>query len=264
LKQICLSTCLLFGIILVGRFDLKFEVGDLIIMIIGREKYWKSVRKKKQSNNLFLIYLDDTCLKSNQGNIIKLPEKLAEEVIREWNADGKIDSMKNSFYTKFCFSVIDMTKRERETVIGRLVEYGNCDPICYICDKPTKLHVKQKNLYNPIIDWAEKFFTIKLNKGSGLLFIEQPSLNSEKINKFLEGLNNFHLTAVHELTKSVGSLFTSLALYKNVISPELSWEVANVEDNFRIEVWGEVEEETQIKNINFDHFNSLVKMLQLI
>ena len=233
-------------------------------MIIGREKYWKSVRKKKQSNNLFLIYLDDTCLKSDQGNNIKLTAQLAEEVIREWNADGKIDTIKNSFYTKFCFSVNDMTKKERENVSGRLVEYGNCDPICYIADEPTKLHVKQKNLYNPLVDWAEKFFTIKLNKGSGLLFIDQPSLNSDKIKKFLEGLNNFQLTAIHELTKSMGSLFTCLALYKNVISPELSWEVANVEDNFRIEVWGEVEEEMQIRNIKFDHFNKLVKILQMI
>ena len=233
-------------------------------MIIGREKYWKSVRKKKQSNNLFLIYLDDTCLKSDQGNNIKLTAQLAEEVIREWNADGKIDTIKNSFYTKFCFSVTDMTMRERENVSGRLVEYGNCDPICYIADEPTKLHVKQKNLYNPLVDWAEKFFTIKLNKGSGLLFIDQPSANSDKIKKFLEGLNNFQLTAVHELTKSMGSLFTCLALYKNVISPELSWEVANVEDNFRIEVWGEVEEEMQIRNIKFDHFNNLVKILHMI
>ncbi len=233
-------------------------------MIIGREKYWKNVRKKKQNNNLFVIYLDDTCLKSDQGNNIKLPAQLAEEVIREWSADGKIDTIKNSFYTKFCFSVIDMTNRERENVIGRLVEYGNCDPICYIAEEPAKLHLKQKNLYNPLIDWAEKCFTIKLNKVPGLLFIEQPSLNSDKIKKFLERLNNFHLTAIHELTKSMGSLFTCLALYKNVISPELSWEVANVEDNFRIEVWGEVEEETQIRNINFDHFNNLVKILEMI
>ena len=233
-------------------------------MIIRREKYWKNVGKKEDSNDLFQIYLDDTCLQSDQGNNIKLPAQLAEEVIKEWNADGKIDIIKNSFYTKFCFSVIDMTKRERENVIGRLVEYGSCDPICYIADEPRKLHVKQKNLYYPLIHWAEKFLTVKLNKGSSLLFIEQPSLNSVKIKKFLEGLDNFHLTAVHELTKSVGSLFTCLALYKNVISPELSWEVANVEDNFRIEVWGEVEEETQIKNINFDHFNKLVKLLQMI
>ena len=233
-------------------------------MIIGREKYWKNVRKKKDSNDLFQIYLDDTCLQSDQGNNIKLPAQLAEAVIKEWNADGKIDIMKNSFYTKFSFSVIDMTKRERDNVIARLVAYGNCDPICYIAGEPTKLHLMQKNLYNPLIDWAERFLSIKLNKGSGLLFIEQPTRNSDNVKKFLEELDNFHLTAVHELTKSLGSLFTSLALYKNIIGPELAWEVAHVEDNFRIEVWGEVEEETLIKNADFDHFNKLVKILKMI
>ena len=233
-------------------------------MIIGREKYWKNVRKEKQTDNSFCIYLDEICLKSDKGNNIKLSAQLADEVVREWNADGKIDSIKNSFHTKLCFSVADMTKKERENVLGRLVEYGNCDPICYIADQPTKLHLKQKDLYSPLIDWAEKFFLFKLNKGPGLLLIEQPALNSGKIKKYLSGLDNFHLVAINEITKSLGSLFTCVALYKNAISRELAWEVANVEDNFRIEAWGEVEEETLIKNVNCDHFNNLVKILKMI
>jgi len=233
-------------------------------MIIDREKYWKNVRKEEQKNKLFLIYLDETCLKSDRGNNIKLPEKLAEEVIREWDADGKIHIIKNSFYTKFCFSVIDMTEIERENIIGRMADYGNCDPICYIADEPKKLHIKQKNLYYPLIEWAEQFFSIKLNKGSGLLFIEQPASNYRRVKKYLKELDNFNLAVVHELTKSLGSLFTCLALYKSLISPELAWEVGNAEDNFRIEVWGEVEEETAIKKANFDHFNNLLKILKMI
>ena len=96
------------------------------------------------------------------------------------------------------------------------------------------------------------------------MFIEQPPLNSSNIRKSLEELDDFHLTIIHELTKSLGSLFTSLALYNNIITPEFAWEVANVEDNFRIELWGEVEEETLMKNANFDHFNKLVKILKMI
>ena len=233
-------------------------------MIISKEKYWKNVKKEKQADNLFQIYLDEICLKSDQGHNIKLSAPLADEVVKEWKAEGKVDSIKNSFHTKLCFSVADMTKKERENVLGRLVEYGNCDPICYIADQPTKLHLKQKSLYSPLIDWAEKFLSIRLNEGSGLLFIEQPLLNSGKIKKYLDELDNFHLAAINEMTKSLGSLFTCLALYKNAVNQELAWEVANVEDNFRIEVWGEVEEETLIKNVNFDHFNNLVKILKMI
>ena len=233
-------------------------------MIIRKEKYWNNVRKEEQNNNLFLIYLDENCLKSDQGNNIELPARLADEVVREWDTDRKIDTIKNSFFTKLCFSVIDMTSKERKNVVSRLVEYGNCDPICYIADEPKKLHIKQKKLYDPLICWAQKFLSIKLNSGPGLLFIEQPPLNSGSIKMALEELDDFHLATIHELTKSLGSLFTSLALYNKIISPELAWEVAHVEDNFRIEVWGEVEEETLIKNINFDYFNKLVKILEMI
>ena len=233
-------------------------------MIIGRERYWKKVRKEELSKNLFLIYLDKVLLKTDQGNEVSVSERLAEELVKEWSVEGKVEAIKKSFFTKFCFSASDITKSEREAVLGSLTEYGNCDSICYIADEPTKLHLKQKDLYKPVIDWAEKFFSIKLNIGTGLLFIEQPSLNANIIKKYLEELDNFHLTAIHELTKSLGSLFTCLALYKKVISPEHAWEVANVEDNFRIEVWGKVEEETQKKIVDFDHFKYLVRILKMI
>ena len=61
-------------------------------MIIGRKKYWKNVKKEKQTDNLFRIYLDEICLKSDKGNNIKLSAQLADEVVREWSADGKIES----------------------------------------------------------------------------------------------------------------------------------------------------------------------------
>ncbi len=233
-------------------------------MIVSKDKYWRRVRKEEQSKNFFLIYLDEVCLKSDKGHTLRLSEQLANEVVREWSADGKISAIKNRLYTKFCFSATDITKKEREAVFRRLVEYCSCDPICYIASEPTKLHLKQKNLYSPLIEWAEKFFSIKLNIGTGLLFIKQPPINANIIKKYLEELDDFHLTAIHELTKSLGSLFISLALYKNVVTPELAWEVANVEDNFRIEVWGEVEEEKQKKNVDFDHFKDLAKILQMI
>ena len=233
-------------------------------MIISREKYWKNVRKERQNDTLFLIYLDNICLRSDKGNKIKLPTKLADEVVREWNADGKIDIIKNSFHTKFCFSVIDMTEKEKASVVSRLIEYSNCDPLCYIADEPEKLHIKQKKHYDPLIDWVQNFFSIELEKGPSLRFIEQPSINSIKIKKFLDDLDNFHLAAINEITKSLGSFFICLALYKNMISSELAWEVANVEDNFRIEVWGEVEEETFMKKANFDHFNNVINIVRMI
>ena len=132
-------------------------------MIISKDKYWKSVRKEEQSKNLFLIYLDEVCLKSDKGHKLKLSEQLANEVVREWSAGGKLGAIKNSFFTKFCFAATDTTEKDREEVLTRLVEYGNCDPICYIASEPEKLHLKQENLYSPLIDWAEKFFSIKLN-----------------------------------------------------------------------------------------------------
>ena len=126
-------------------------------MIISKDKYWKNVRKEEQRKNLFLIYLDEVCLKSDKGHKLKLSEQLANEVVREWSVDGKLSAIKNSFFTKFCFSATDITKKQREAIFSLLVEYANCDPICYIACEPTNLHLKQKNLYSPLISKGAKY-----------------------------------------------------------------------------------------------------------
>ena len=71
-------------------------------MIISKEKHWKHVTKEEFEDNIFRIYLDETCLQSDLGNDIKISEQLADEIVREWSIDGKISSIKNSFFTKFC------------------------------------------------------------------------------------------------------------------------------------------------------------------
>ena len=68
-------------------------------MIISKDKYWKSVRKEELSKKLFLIYLDEVCLKSDKGHKLKLSEQLANEVVREWRADGKLSAIKSSFFS---------------------------------------------------------------------------------------------------------------------------------------------------------------------
>ena len=59
-------------------------------MIISKDKYWKTVRKEEHSKNLYLIYLDEVCLKSDKGHKLQLSEHLANEVVREWSVDGKL------------------------------------------------------------------------------------------------------------------------------------------------------------------------------
>ena len=162
----------------------------------------------------------------------------------------------SAIQTNFC---IEKLTSEYDAKPSKPLEYG-----LYLENNWYKLNLKQEKLYNPLIEWAEKCLSIKLNKAPGLLFVEQPILNSIKIKNYVEDLDNFQLTALHELTKCLGSLFTALALYNKFVSPDQAWEIANVEDNFRIEIWGEVEEEMVIKNINLEFFNNIGKILNMI
>ena len=82
-------------------------------MIISKDKYWKRVRKEEQSKNLFLIYLDEVCLKSDKGHKLELSEQLANEVVREWSADGKVSAIKiikttiKNIITDFCREIFN-------------------------------------------------------------------------------------------------------------------------------------------------------------
>jgi chaperone required for assembly of F1-ATPase len=229
-------------------------------MILQKKKSWKSVRISRVVNSTYEILLDKVRLKTEREVSIQVPKKLALSVSREWRAHEDITQIKKKFHTSFCFSVFDNTLIHKKKMLQTMLEYADCDLICYLADKPSALVNKQTKNFLPFIKLAESFFSINLNLGKGVLHIKQNSKNQRKIMAYLEKLSVFEITLLYELTNLTGSFFISTALVRGICRPTDAWRASNIEDSYRIKIWGSVEEESQLIEARRKLFYSLVKL----
>ena len=226
-----------------------------------KAKSWKTVNILTARSATYNVLLDKDKLLSDLGNIIELPEKLAISVANEWRSNQDVEEIKKKFHTKFCFSVFDHTAPSRLKVLQTILEYADCDLVCYLAEKPIELVEKQKKMFASYIDWANEFLGIKLITGRGINYVKQNSTNEFKIKRYLEQLNDFELTIVYELTNLTGSFFIAAAVFSGVVKAKGAWDASIIEDTYRIELWGEVEEETVISKNKKEYFFSFVKLI---
>ena len=172
-----------------------------------------------------------------------------------------LEKIKKGFHTRFCFNVFDHTAPLRLKVLQTILEYSDCDLVCYLAENPIELVERQKKLFARYIDWADEFFEIKLRTGMGIKHVKQNSKNEAKIKRYLEKLNNFELTIVYELTNLTGSFFIATAVFIGVVKVKDAWNASVIEDTFRIELWGEVEEEIAVSKNKKEYFFSFVKLI---
>ncbi len=230
-------------------------------MVIKRVKNWKAVTISKTRVSTYNVLLDNDYLLSELGTIIELPKKLAISVAKEWRRVEDIEEIKKKFYTKFCFSVFDHTAPLRLKVLQTILEYADCDLVCYLAENPIDLVERQRKLFARYLDWADEFLGVKLITGTGIKHVKQNSQNEAKIKRFLDKLNDFELTIVYQLTNLTGSFFIAAAVFSRVVKAKGAWSASTIEDTYRIELWGEVEEETVVSKNKKEYFFSFVNLM---
>ena len=58
-----------------------------------------------------------------------------------------------------------------------------------------------------------------------------------------------------------GSFFIATAVFIGVVKAKDAWNTSVIEDTYRIELWGEVEEETVVSKNKKEYFFSFVKLM---
>ena len=66
---------------------------------------------------------------------------------------------------------------------------------------------------------------------------------------------------MYELTNLTGSFFIATAVFIGFVKAKDAWNASVIEDNYRIERWGEVEEEVAVSKNKKEYFFSFVKLM---
>ncbi|XP_074648058.1 ATP synthase mitochondrial F1 complex assembly factor 2-like [Tubulanus polymorphus] len=202
-----------------------------------------SIVKVDGTADSYEILLDHRKLKTPGRNVFVVPNRaLAHAVEVEWMSQEKKIERHTMHLTHLCNMAIDNpTKRTKETVVDGILSYLETDTLCYRIDEPEELKQYQDKYWNPIIEWAEKRYDVKLPCTSGFSMTELPEETKRLFRQHLLSHTEWSLVGYQYSTEALKSFVLSLALMDKHISVEDAVKLARLETVYQTDKWGSVE-----------------------
>ena len=215
------------------------------------KRFWKNVDFVSLEKD-FCIKLDGKILKTPAKKEMLLPtEALAKKIAAEW--DRQVDEIDPNAmpFTTSANAALDKVIEQFEEVNSLVGDYGDTDLLYYRADSPVELQMRQQSSWDPIIDWAEKTYEVKINCGTGIIYIPQDKELLYKLSQEISELSSFQLTALYDLVSITGSLILGLATINGRLSAEEAFNLSRIDELWQIEQWGVDEEAQAVSDLKY-------------
>jgi chaperone required for assembly of F1-ATPase len=141
------------------------------------------------------------------------------------------------FLTKCANTAIDRTAGHEEAVVESILAYAN-DLLCYRAEAPADLVARQSENWDPLLDWLEARFGVKLRIGTGIAHVEQEEAALAKLRAAIGAHDAFTLTALYAAATLCGSLVLALALAEGRLTAEEAFALSHLDERYQAEKWG--------------------------
>jgi chaperone required for assembly of F1-ATPase len=209
------------------------------------KRFYKEARAVDAGAGL-AVQLDGKPVQTPGKRELRVPTRaLAEAIAAEWQGQGETVSPLTLPLTRLVSTAIDRVTPRRAEVVAEIANYATTDLLCYRSAEPPELVERQTRLWQPLLDWAEACYGAALRVTEGITPIPQAPAALAAIERAIAAHEPMRLVALHLATTSCGSIVLGLALLAGRITPEEAFVVAQIEESFEIERWGEDAEQTQ-------------------
>ncbi len=187
----------------------------------------------------FAVSLDGRTAATPSGNALELPtQRTAELVCAEWNGQqGEIDPSSMP-HTRLANTAIDRIGANRDGTIGALVGFAECDLLCHRAVRPEQLVDRQRNAWDPVIEWADRSLGAPLEVGSGVMPIRQRGGSLVRLRNLTAELDSFALAGLSEMAALTSSLLIGHAVIRGRLAPEIAWNISRIDEHHQSECWG--------------------------
>jgi chaperone required for assembly of F1-ATPase len=187
----------------------------------------------------YVVLLDGKPAKTSQSSILNLPSRaLAEAVAAEWEAQAERIDRSCMPLTGLATSAIDRIGQNRGQAIDHILSFGRSDLICYRADAPAGLQARQKEAWDPLLEWARTKHGLRLMADAGISYIEQPIDAIVRMQEVVSGFGDFTLAPLDLAATLTGSFVIALALVENHLTAEEAFAAAQLDEIFQAETWG--------------------------
>jgi len=195
-----------------------------------------------------LVHLDGKPLRTPEGQDLRLPNRaLAEAVANELRADP-LNVRRNPMampFLRLAATAIDRVRPAREATVEHLASYGATELLCYRAEHPAPLVARQHAVWQPLLDWAAARYGAHLAVVTGIMPQPQPSEALAALHNAVATYDDLSLTGLAMAVQTSGSLIVGLALAEARINAEEAFVIAELDESYEIEQWGEDAEATR-------------------
>jgi len=206
------------------------------------KRFWKTATVE-QTDDGFAVLLDGRSVKTPAKAGLIVPSKaLAEKIASEWDAQEGDVNPEIMPFTRAANAAIDKVTLQFVEVADLIAAYGENDLLCYRAAIPQELVDRQAAAWDPILDWANDVYGVRLATGQGVMHIAQPPSAIERLTQEVHALSPFQLTAFYDLVSLTGSLVLGFAIVNNRLGADAAWDLSRIDEIWQAEHWGQDEE----------------------
>ena len=187
------------------------------------------------------VLLDGRGIKTAGARPQTVPTRaLAEALAAEWDAQGEEIDPAAFKLRHLADYTIDIVAPARGKAIRGLLAYAETDTLCYQAESREPLHLRQAEVWEPLIAAAEHRWDIHFERVGGVIHRQQPLTTLTRMEAVLETHSDFDLSALVLLASLSASLIVGLAAVGGDIDAdaETLWGAANLEEDWQAELWG--------------------------
>ncbi len=187
-----------------------------------------------------VVLLDGKPVKTpSQAAFFAPTSALAEAIAAEWTAQEKtIEAATMPLWVLACRARDDVA-RARERTIDDVAGFARTDLLCYRATHPEDLVARQREHWQPLLDWVAQECDAPLKVTAGIVFEPQPEAALAALRRSVAAHDDHRLAALAQAARASGSLVLALALSKGRITGLQAVELSLLDELYQIEKWGD-------------------------
>ena len=213
------------------------------------------------------VFGDERPLRTPAGQPVAVASRpLAEAIAAELQAQvgRKTLDIAALPHLRLTATAIDQVATTREAYIDALAAYGETELLCYRAEHPADLVERQHTAWQPLLDWAATRFQARLTNTAGVMPHRQPLEALAALRKAIAGYDDLRLAALAVAVPTTGSLVVGLAMIEGQLDAEQAFALAEFDESYQIEHWGEDAEAAQRRTTRRSDLAQVTGFLQLL
>jgi len=260
-----------------GQFVLQLDcAADPIALAKGDLKkalprrFHKEAKAQKREGS-YVLLLDGRPARTPKGNRLAFPSLAAAEAIaEEWAAQGEWIDWASMPMTRIANAAVDGVSGNLDATRDEIAKYSGSDLVCYRASEPKRLVEAQAAAWDPILAFAQRKFGAAFRCTQGVIFVEQPQAACAAVTDALKRYAQmaagapFAMAALHVMTMLTGSVLIALSVVHGALSAQDAWRAAHVDEDFKVEAWGEDTEARERRESQWREFAAAVRLFKAV